>query len=105
MSTSRATHDFATGGVDAALEFIKRTRSELRSLRFVRVWRDRLQIFDINQDYFELIGIGYESPDIIPLLKNINTAYNPDTIHTPTDADYKEIKTGRRHPWAEDRVM
>jgi hypothetical protein len=105
MSTPLATHDYVPGGLEAALEFVKRTRSELRSLRFVRVWRDRLQIFDINQDYFEVRGIGYESPDIIPLLKNINTAYNPETIHAPVDAEYKEIKTGRRHPWAEDRVM
>jgi hypothetical protein len=103
MSSPLATHDFAA--VDSALEFLKRTRSELRSLRFVRVWKDRLQIFDINQDYFEIRGIGYVDADIVPLLRNINTAYNPDTIHNPTDAEYKEIKTGRRHPWAEDRVM
>jgi hypothetical protein len=105
MSTPLATHDFTPGGVDAALAFLKRTRSELRSLRFVRVWKDKLQIYDVNKDYFEVRGIGYEHPDIVPLLKNINTAYNPDTIHAPIEAEYKEFNTGRRHPWAEDRVM
>jgi hypothetical protein len=35
----------------------------------------------------------------------VNAAYNPETVHRPTDAEYKELKTGRRHPWAEDRVM
>lgn len=101
--TPLATHDFVT--LDAALEFVKRTRAELRMLRLVRIWKDKFQIHDVNRDYFEIRGIGYENPDIVPLLKNINTAYNPDTIHNPTDAEYKEFNTGRRHPWAEDRVM
>src|SRR2546430_1230101 len=42
MTPPRATHDYTPGGLDAALEFLKRTRSELRSLRTVRVWTDRL---------------------------------------------------------------
>jgi hypothetical protein len=105
MASPLATHDFSSGGLEAALAFLKRTRNELRMLRFVRVFKDRLQIYDVNKDYFEVRNIGYENPDIVPLLKNINTAYNPDTIHAPIDAEYKEFNTGRRHPWAEDRVM
>jgi hypothetical protein len=105
MSAPLASHDYTPGGLDAALEFVKRTRSELRTLRKVRVWKDRLYIIDVNKDFFEIRGLGYPDPDIIPLLKNINTAFNPETIHSPTDAEYKEYDTGRRHPWAEDRVM
>jgi hypothetical protein len=100
-----ATHDYTPGGLAAALEFVKRTRAELRSLRKVRVWRDKLHIIDVNKDYFEIRGIGYPDADIVPLLKGVNAAYNPQTIHGPTDLEYKEIDTGRRHPWAEDRVM
>ena len=33
------------------------------------------------------------------------TAYDPQTIHVPTSAEFKEFKLGRCHPWAEDRVM
>ena len=105
MSGPLAVHEFVQGGLEAALEFLKRTRSELRSLRKVRVWKDKLHIIDVNKDYFEILGIGYPDPDIIALLKNINTAFNPETIHNPIDAEYKEFDTGRRHPWAEDRVM
>jgi hypothetical protein len=105
MAEPLATHDYAPGGLDAALEFLKRTRAELRTLRKVRVWRDQLHIIDVNKDYFEIRGIGYQDADIIPLLKAVNTAYNPDTIHQPADTPYKEFDTGRRHPWAEDRVM
>ena len=105
MTSPLATHDFATGQLTAAFEFLKRTRAELRSLRKVRVWIDHLQIIDINGDYFEVRGIGYADPDIIPLLKNINTAFDPAMIHEPVAVDYKEFATGRRHPWAEDRVM
>jgi hypothetical protein len=105
MTAPLATHDFIPGGLDAALEFLKRTRSELRQLRRVRVWKDKLHIIDVNKDFFEVHGIGYPDADIVPLLRNINTAFNPQTIHDPTADDYKEFDTGRRHPWAEDRVM
>jgi hypothetical protein len=105
MAAPLATHDYTPGGLDAALAFVKRTRAELRTLRRVRLWKDRLHIIDINKDYFELRGIGYPDADIIPLLQNINTAFNPKTIHEPIDAEYKEYDTGRRYPWAYDRVM
>jgi hypothetical protein len=105
MTTPRATHDYTPGALDAALEFLKRTRSELRTLRKVRVWRDRLHVIDVNKDYFEVRGLGYADADVVPLLRNINTAFDPKTVHEPTDQEYKEFDTGRRHPWAEDRVM
>jgi hypothetical protein len=105
MTAPLATHDFIPGGLDAALEFLKRTRSELRQLRRVRVWKDKLHIIDVNKDFFEVRGIGYPDADIVPLLRNINTAFNPQTIHEPTSSECKEFDTGRRHPWAEDRVM
>jgi hypothetical protein len=103
MSTPIATHDFVAR--DAALEFLKRTSSELRTLRKVRIWKDHFHIIDVNKDYFEIRGIGYADADIVPLLQNINTAFNPETIHNPIDADYKEFDTGRRYTWAHDRVM
>ncbi len=105
MAEARATHDFTPGGLDAALEFLKRTRSELRSLRKVRVWKDRLHVIDVNKDYFEIRGLGYGDADVVPVLRNINTAFDPQKIHEPTTAEYKEFDTGRRHCWAEDRVM
>ena len=105
MTAPLATHDYTLGGLDAALEFLKRTRNELRSLRHVRVWKDHLHIIDVNHDFFEIRGIGYKDADIIPLLQNINTAFNPETIHNDVDLEYKEFGTGRRYPWAYDRVM
>ena len=105
MTTPRATHDYTPGGLDAALQFVKRTRSELRSLRMVRLWPDRLHIIDVNKDYFEVRGLGYADVDVVPVLRSINTAFDPQKIHEPIDRDYKEFDTGRRHPWAEDRVM
>jgi len=87
------------------LEFLKRTRSELRSLRKVRIWTDHVHIIDVNKDYFEIRGLGYVDADIVPVLRNINTAFDPQKIHEPTTLEYKEYDTGRRRPWAEDRVM
>ena len=105
MVTPLATYAHTPGGLDASLEFLKRTRAELRSLRKVRVWPDRFLILDINGDGFEVRGVGYAHPDVVPLLHAINTAFDPATIHDPTQAEYKEFATGRRHTWAEDRVM
>ncbi len=104
-NSPKATHDYQPGQVDAVLGFLKRTRGELRSLQKVRVWTDRLHVIDVNKDYFEIRGLGYTQPDIVPVLQNINTAFNKDTIHHPTDDEYKEFKTGRRYTWAQDRVM
>ncbi len=105
MTGPLATHDYTPGGLDAALAFIKRTRAELRTLRKARVWRDRIHLVDVNKDYFEIRGIGYADTDVVPLLRSVNTAFDPETVHAPTEAEYKEFDTGRRHPWAEDRVM
>jgi hypothetical protein len=105
MTAPLATHDYTPGGLDAALEFLKRTRWELRSLRKVRVWKDRLQILDVNGDFFEVRGVGYPDADIVPLLRAVNTAFDPLTVHAATRMEYKELATGRRHTWAEDRVM
>jgi hypothetical protein len=105
MSAPLATHDFPSGGLAAAQEFLKRTRAELRQLRKVRVFKDKLHVIDVNKDYFEVSGIGYADADIVPLLRMINTAFNPKTLHDPTDLEFKEFDTGRRHCWAEDRVM
>lgn len=105
MTQAVASHDCTPGGLDAALEFVKRTRAELRTLRKVRLWKDKIHIIDINKDFFELRGLGYGDADVIPLLKEVNAAYNPQTLHELIEAEYKELDTGRRYPWAHDRVM
>ena len=105
MTTPRATHDHTPGDLAAALEFLKRTRWELRDLWYVRVFKDRYQIIDVNKDYFEIRHVGYPDADIAPLLRAVHAAFDPETIHAPTAAEYKEFKTGRRFPWAHDRVM
>jgi len=104
MSDPLEIHEFDED-LTLALEFLKRTRWELRELRKVRVWKDRIQIIDVNKDCFEIRGIGYTNDEIVPLLQAINAAFDPQTILEPTSADYKEFNTGRRHTWAEDRVM
>ncbi|MBS0262635.1 MAG: hypothetical protein JSS02_11845, partial [Planctomycetes bacterium] len=96
---------YETRQVELVREFLKRTRSELRMLRKVYVYRDRVQVLDVNGDWFEVIGIGYPDPDIIPILDAVNTAFNRETIHKETAEDYKEFLTGRRYTWALDRVM
>lgn len=105
MSEPLAVHEFSDGGLEAAIAFFRRTRNELRMLRLVRVSTDRVQLFDVNGDYFELRGLGYPDDDVVPVLRSFDTPFNPATIHNPVEAPFKEFKTGRRYPWAADRVM
>jgi hypothetical protein len=105
MSEPLATHDYADGGLDAAIAFFHRTRAELRTLRLVRVSKEWIRLFDVNGDYFELRGLGYPDADVVGVLKSFDTPFNPETIHLPFAGPYKEFKTGRRYPWAADRVM
>lgn len=101
----KATLTYEDGGEEDVLLFLKRTRDELRALRMVRVWRDRMAVFDVNGDFFEVNGLGYEHPFVVQALDSINTAYDKRRIHAPPDRPYKEFLTGRRYPWAQDRVM
>jgi hypothetical protein len=96
---------YAAGQVNEVLEFLKRTRSELRMLRKAFVYQDKVQVFDVNGDWFEVQGVGYPDAEIVPVLDAVNTAFNRETIHKPTEDEYKEFKTGRRYTWAADRVM
>ncbi len=100
-----ATYNYEAGQLEGVLEFLKLTRTELRELRKVHVWTDRVQIFDVNADYFEIQGLGYPDEDIAELLQAIGTSFKPEMIHNPIARPYKEFKTGRRHPWAEDRIL
>lgn len=107
MSTREplASHDYQAGQVAAVLEFLKRTRNELRTLRKVHVYPDKLHVFDVNGDFFQVLGLGYPDADIVPVLQNINTNFKPQFIHNPIEAPYKEFLTGKRYAWAQDRVM
>jgi len=101
----KASFHYQPGEVGAVFEFLKRTRNELRMLRKVRVYTDRIHIVDVNGDYFEVRGLGYPGADVVPVLENVGANFKPERIHEPADAEYKEFLTGRRYPWAQDRVM
>ncbi|MCH7727095.1 MAG: hypothetical protein IH991_11530 [Planctomycetes bacterium] len=101
----QATHGYVEGGLEDVLEFLKRIRNELRTLRKVRVWQDRVQIFDVNGEYFQIDQLGYQDADVVPLLRAVGTSFKPELIHDPISRQFKEFKTGRAFPWAEDRVM
>lgn len=101
-----ASHHFTAGGLKSALDFLKRTRAELRTVRAVQAWRDHILVIDVNKDCFEIRGLGYADAEIVPLLQEVSAAYDPDRVHLPPPAgEFKEFPAGRCHPWAHDRVM
>ena len=105
MPAAIAIHDYSAADENAACEFLKRARWDLRQLRKVLVFRDHFRIVDVNGDYLEVRGVGYPDAAIVKLLHLVNTAFDPEAIHNPTDADHKEFFTGRTRTWAQDRVM
>jgi hypothetical protein len=107
MSSGRevACHEHQTDRLQETLDYLKRTRSELRMLRKVRAYRDHVQVVDVNGDWFEVRGLGYPDADIEPVLRAVNAAFNRDTIHAAVNDEFKELNAGRRYPWAADRVM
>jgi hypothetical protein len=107
MNSGRAIaeHRFEPGKLDDVLAFLKRTRSELRMLRKVRVSREWVRVFDVNGDWFEVTGVGYGDADVVPILCAVNTPFNRETIHDPINDEFKEFRTSRRYAWAADRVM
>lgn len=100
-----ASHRFEPGRLDEALEFLKRIRSELRMVRKARVFRDRVQVVDVNGDWFEVEGVGYPNAEAVAILSAVNAAFKRESIHNPIDDEYKEFNAGRRYAWAADRVM
>ena len=107
MSAGRvvASHRYQPGRLDEALEFLKRIRSELRMVRLTRVHTDRVEILDVNGDWFEVEGVGYADAEVVEILTAVNAAFKRESIHRPTNEPYKEFKAGRRYAWAADRVM
>lgn len=100
-----ARHCFEPERLDQALEFLKRIRSELRMVRKARAFRDRVQILDVNGDWFEIEGIGFPDAEVVEILMAVNAAFKRESIHKPIDDQYKEFNAGRRYAWAADRVM
>ena len=100
-----ATFEYERGQLEDVLEFLKRTRAELRELRKVRVWTDHVEVFDVNGDHFAIAGRGYPDEDIASLLQAIGTNFKPNQIHNPNARPYKEFQTGRRLPWAAARYL
>ena len=105
MPDAMASHEFSSGTLEDTLVFLKRIRSELSTPRKVHVWPDRLGVFDVNGDWFEITGVGYESPEICELLDAVNAVYRKDSIGNPFGREYKEFATGKRYAWGVDRVM
>ena len=105
QSAAVATCRYSPGKLDDVLEFLKRARGELMELRKVRVWRARVEIYDVNGERFDVLDIGYPDRDVVELLRSIGTSFKPEFIHQPIQRDFKEFKTGRRFPWAEDRIL
>ena len=78
----------------AAREFVKRTYAELRLLRKVRVWKDKLHIIDVNKDYFEIRGIGYPDADNRP--DHVSRSCRSDPGLPGAAAERREHRSGDR---------
>ena len=102
---NRPVVDYRPGEIAAVHEFIRQMRYRFPTQRMVRVWPDRVEVFDVNSDAYEIRGLGYPHAEVVEVLDAVNAVYRKDVIHEPTPLPYKEFKTGKRYTWANDRVM
>jgi len=100
-----AVFDYQPGKLSELYEFLKRTRDELRSIRKIRISTTFLRVIDVNADFFEIRGFGYQDADAEAVLQNLNVAFKPDSLATPLNGPYKEFGAGKRYPWGYERVM
>ncbi len=97
--------EYRPGALQEVYDFMQQMRYTFRTQRMVRVYTDRLEVFDVNGDAYEIRGLGYPDADVTAVLDALNAVYRKDVVHAPIDRPYKEFKTGRRYTWANDRVM
>jgi hypothetical protein len=99
-----------TGSVDdsdSVILFLRRQMTALRSLRRLKISREKTVVLDVNGDGVEFPGLTYGCPTLENLLRELGVIFTPKTLHNPdaTPGGVKEFHLSARHPWGEDRVM
>jgi hypothetical protein len=71
----------------------------------VRVERGRTTIIDINRDEFVVEGLGYGDANLIPLLRDLGAAFDPQELHrvSPDDPTAREFPLSRAWAWGAER--
>ena len=92
---------------DGLILFLRRQTTALRSLRRLKISREKTVVLDVNGDGIEFPGLTYGCPTLENLLRELGVIFTPKTLHNPdaTPGGVKEFRLSARHPWGEDRVM
>ena len=99
-----------TGSLDNSYEliqFLRREMTGLRSLRRLRISREKTIVLDVNGDGIEFPGLTYGCAALEDLLRELGVIFTPQTLHNPdsTPGGVKEFRLSARWPWGEERVM
>ena len=97
----------STDDADSLILFLRLQMNALRSLRRLRISREKTVVLDVNGDGIEFPGLTYGCPTLENLLRELGVIFTPRTLHNPdaTPGGIKEFRLSARHPWGEDRVM
>jgi hypothetical protein len=96
-----------TGSLDdtpALIQFFRREKDRLRSLRKLVISPERTVLWDVNRDRLEFPGLTYGAPALEALLRELGVVFQPQAVRDPA-ARVTEFDLSVRHPWGEDRVM
>ena len=71
----------------------------------VRVERGRTTIIDINRDEFVVEGLGYGDVNLIPLLRDLGAAFDPQDLSRVSrdDPTAREFPLSRAWAWGAER--
>ena len=102
-----STLQYDGGDPAEALAFFKANRTELKTLRRVRVDFEGSTVYDINGAQMFLQGLTFGQSELVDLLKLAGASYNPATLHDPPAGteNAKTFSIVRSDPWGHDRVL
>src|SRR5258708_15506451 len=98
------------GSVDDAhelIQFLRRELNRLRSLRRLRISREKTVVLDVNGDGIEFPGLTYGCASLDELMRELGIVFNPTTLHNPkaTPSGIKEFDISAKWTWGHDRVL
>ena len=91
---------------DAALKHIRVNRESFRALRRIVLGPERATVFDINNDAFQIDGIGWKTEGVRRFLQGLGASFDPTQVDVPPiSGDSKEFKVVKSDPWGHDRIL
>ena len=104
-----AIHEHQAGELGKTLDFLEDEESELLWLgrhfgRKARLWKDKLQVIDVNGKFIEVRGLAGLHDDVKAILGRWGARHEPGTVHELPADGYREFWQIGEAPWPSDEL-